>query len=165
MKLDYSYLRDIQRRESESAALVPVDNDFYDTVSEFLSAKQKEAIESNSLLVIKECENLKRIVMSISSKREEKIVLMALRNENNIDGLTKEEKEMLKNLVGIITNWRSRLNSFWSQTKKRVRLLKDVEQYTGMDTNTYGPFKEGEVQSLPKSEVDWLLKSRLAELL
>src|SRR3989344_4523713 len=104
MKLDYSYLRDIQRRESESAALVPVDNDFYDTVSEFLSAKQKEAIESNSLLVIKECENLKRIVMSISSKREEKIVLMALRNENNIDGLTKEEKEIVKRCRTIYRN-------------------------------------------------------------
>lgn len=166
MKLDYSSLRDIQRKELESAALVPVDDDFYESLSVFLSSKQREAIGSNSLLAVKECENLKRIVLSISSKREEKIVLMALRNETSPDGLTKEEKETLKNLVDIINKWRSALNNVWTPpTKRKVVILKELEQYTGVDNNTYGPFKVGEECFLPKSEVDWLLKSKMAELI
>ncbi|MFH2106376.1 MAG: hypothetical protein ABII22_03885 [Candidatus Micrarchaeota archaeon] len=165
MKIDYSSLRDIQRKESESAAIVSVDDGFYGEVSEVLSAKTAEAFRSNSLLAIRECENLKRIVLGIFSKREEKIILMALRNENNSEGLTKEEKEMLKNLVDIINKRRSHVNDLLFLSKRRVRILKDVEQYTGTDNNTYGPFKTGEECSLPKVEADWLLKSKLADLI
>ena len=164
MKIDYSLLRDIQRKELESAALVSLEDDFYDSVSAFLSTKKKEALNSNSLLAIKECENIKRIIISIASKREEKLMLTALRSENQVEGLTKEEKAVLKNLVDTISKWRENLNNMWFSENKKVRLLKDVQQYTGADNSSYGPFKVGEVYSLPRQEAEWLLKSRMAEV-
>lgn len=47
------------------------------------------------------------------------------------------------------------------QTK--VRFSRPLEEWIGMDGNTYGPFKAGDVSSLPDSEVAPLIKRSLAE--
>ncbi|MBD3210791.1 hypothetical protein GF318_05400 [Candidatus Micrarchaeota archaeon] len=171
--LNYSVLRDIQKKEMESSAIVSLPDDFYQKVSELLSKKKEEAFSSKSILAIREYENIKKIVMSISAKREEKIVLMAVREEGASGGLTSEEKEMLKALSSIILDSREKVKNIWSSEKPapaessstRVRILKDVARYRGVDDTLYGPFKQGEEQSLPQQEAEWLLKSGMAESL
>lgn len=168
--LNYTELRDIQRREMESSAIVGLPDDFYRLVSEFLSKKNGEAMESKSLLSIKECENIKKIVMAIQAKREEKIVLMAVRGEREGSGLTAEEKQMLKELSSIIRKARETLKNAWDSgeaapdDKARIKLLKEVSQYRGLDNALYGPFKEGDEQTLPRAEAEWLLKAKMAEI-
>ncbi|MEW6748794.1 MAG: hypothetical protein AB1295_03750 [Candidatus Micrarchaeota archaeon] len=167
--LSYSDLRDIQRKEMESSAIVPLPDDFYRSVSELLTKKGGEAMESKSLLVIKEHENTKKIVKSVQAKREEKIVLMAVRGEREGNGLTVEERELLKELSSIIKKARETVRSVWesednaSPGSDRIKILKDVSQYRGLDNALYGPFKEGEEQFLPHAEAEWLLKARMAE--
>ena len=73
--INYSVLRDIQKRELESSALAKLDNDFYQKVGEFLTVKKKEATESGSLLAIREYENLRKIILMIQAKREESLFL------------------------------------------------------------------------------------------
>lgn len=173
--LDYSALRDIQKKEMESSAIVNLPEDFYQSVSELLSKKKDEAFSSQSLLAMREYENIKKIVMSISAKREEKIVLMAVRGENAAIGLTAEEKEMFKELSSIIMESREKVKNVWGQEqstptvedspRQRIKILKDVAQYRGLDDSLYGPFKEGEEQSLPAPEAKWLLKAGMAEAL
>lgn len=168
--LDYSGLRDIQRKEMESSAVVPLPADFYQLMSQLLVKKKDEAVLSKSLAAIKEYENMRKIIASIAAKREEKIVLMAVRGESGGDSLTSEEKELLKGLSSIIKKSRETVKSVWETEKsednsKKVKILKDVEQYRGLDNAVYGPFKEGEEQTLPRSEAEWLLKSGMAEIL
>jgi DNA replication initiation complex subunit (GINS family) len=171
--LDYSSLRDIQKKEMESSAIVPLPEDFYQVVSDLLSKKKDDAFSSQSLLSIKEYENIKKIIVSVALKREEKIVLMAVRGESGTEGLTAEEKEMLKGLSSIIMDSREKVKNVWSKEEtgssapstRNVRILKDVAQYRGVDDTLYGPFKEGEEQSLPEQEAQWLLKSGMAETL
>jgi len=169
--LNYSSLREFQRREMESSGLVEVPEGFYTEVADLLKQRKKEAMKSQSLLIIKEYENIKRIVQSLQAKREEKIVLMALRGEGSSAGLAFEEREMLKGLSQIIKKSRSVVKSVWDsessgqELSRRVRILKDISAYKGLDDNTYGPFKQSEEVSLPETEAEWLLKSKMAEIL
>lgn len=167
--MDYSALRDIQRSEMQSSAIVKLPEDFYRLVSQLLENKQDEALSAKSLIAIREHENIKKIVRSIAAKREEKIVLMAVRGETNGEGLTEEEKELLKGLTSIIMKSRETVKSVWESDaptpteSQKVKMLKDVEKYRGLDNTIYGPFKEGDEKLLPKPEADWLRKSGMAE--
>jgi DNA replication initiation complex subunit (GINS family) len=169
--VNYSDLRDIQKREMESSAIVGLPEDFYDSVSQLLSAKKHDAMASASMLAIKEYENIKKILLSIQAKREEKIVLMAVRGENAGTGLTPPELEMLRELTGTVARSRDAITRVWSNDEakpgnsRRLRLLADVTQYKGLDNAVYGPFHKGEECQLPPPEAEWLLKSHMAELL
>jgi len=46
---------------------------------------------------------------------------------------------------------------------KKVRFLKEVPAYKGVNNETFGPFSAGQEGALPKNETDWLLKGKLAE--
>ncbi len=167
--ITYSFLREIQKKETESAGLTKLSDSFYEEVSAFLKAKKEEAISSQSLLAIKEYENIKKLVKIIQLKREEKLVLLALRNQS-FDSLPRIEAELLTELSRIVTSYRKELLDAWSSETsepkpvKKIKIVKDVEQYKGLDNSVYGPFKPGEEATLPTPEAEWLLKSQLAEL-
>ena len=169
--LTYSDLRDIQRKEMESSAIVSLPEDFYNSVSAMLLKKNSEAMESKSLLSIKECENIKKIIIAIQGKREEKIVLMAVRGEREGAGLTAEEKEMLKELSSIIRKVRETVKNVWGSedaapaSSRTIKILKDVSQYRGLDNALYGPYRQGEEQTLPRAEAEWLLKAGMAQIM
>jgi DNA replication initiation complex subunit (GINS family) len=169
--LSYAVLRDIQKKESESAAIVRLEPSFYSEAARLLSEKKSAARESGSILSIKEYENIRKIVAAIQMRREEKIVLMAVRGERDSPGLTAEESQLLKDLSEKVAECRSRVSGIWNGGEeeaakaRKVRILKDIEPYTGLDKAVYGPFRSGEERLLPQAEADWLLKARLAELL
>jgi DNA replication initiation complex subunit (GINS family) len=171
LMLGYSDLREIQKREMESSALVMLSDDFYSLISQLLAKKGGDAIASKSLLAIKEYENIKKIVIAIQAKREEKIVLMALRGEREGAGLTIEERRMLKDLSEIVGKYREIVKSVWESESsappagKRIKIMKEVSQYRGLDNSLYGPFRSGEEALVPIAEADWLLKAGMAELL
>ena len=52
--LNYSDLRDIQKREMESSEVVNLPDDFYALISEVLLKKKDEALSKKSLIAIKE---------------------------------------------------------------------------------------------------------------
>ncbi|MFH1393522.1 MAG: hypothetical protein ABII71_02115 [Candidatus Micrarchaeota archaeon] len=165
--LTYAVLRDIQKREMESSAIVQLQDGFYTQVAEFLSSKKDEAA-GGDMLSLREYENIKKIVRDVQTKREEKIVLMAIRGNIAGAGLTSEEQDMLRELISTIDKVRGKLVGIWGTerkaNRKKVKLLQDVEQYKGLDNKVYGPFKQGEEQTLPGGEAEWLARSGMAEL-
>ena len=80
--LTYSRLRELQRSEMQNAELAVLEEGFYPELKSFLEARKAEALSSQNLLVIKECENVKKIAKSIINKRMEKIVLVSIRGKS-----------------------------------------------------------------------------------
>ena len=154
----------------ESSALVSLPEGFYQSFSDTLTKKKEEATNSKSLLSIKEFENMRKIMVSIQAKREEKIVLMAIRGDDGAAGLTAEEKDLLSKVRSLIEFSRSHIKSVWDKDETKtirsaglkVRIVQDVAQYKGIDNVVYGPFKSGEEHVLPSAEADWLLKAGMA---
>jgi DNA replication initiation complex subunit (GINS family) len=175
--LNYSRLREMQRSEIASSELCPVEEAFYAQLKGFLEEKRGEALETQNLLVIKEYENLRKIAKAIVNKRNEKLVLLALRGKKETTGMTAEEAEFLGHLSKAIEENDAQLAFIFEENGnggsiagkkdniKRIRLLKNISPYKGLDENVYGPFDEGEVAELPAAEAQWLLKEKMAELL
>ncbi len=171
--LNYSRLREMQRSEIASSELCPVEEGFYSQLKVFLEEKRGEALETQNLLVIKEYENLRKIARAIVNKRNEKLVLLALRGKKETTGMTAEEAEFLGHLSKDIEENDAQLAFIFEENGsgakkdniKRIKLLKNISPYKGLDDNVYGPFDEGEVAELPAAEAQWLLKEKMAELL
>ncbi len=171
--LNYSQLREMQRSEMSSSELCQVDEEFYSQLKDFLGEKKGEALDSQNLLVIKEYENLRKISKAIVNKRNEKLVLLALRGKKESTGMTREETNFLTHLSRAIDENESELAFIFEESNgsskkdqfKRVRLLKNISPYKGLDEKVYGPFKTGEEVNLPPDEAKWLLKEKMAELL
>jgi DNA replication initiation complex subunit (GINS family) len=171
--LNYSTLRDFQKKEMESSAIVKLEQTFYSDAAKFIAEKKKEALACGSILTIKEYENIRKIVATIQARREEKIVLMAVRGEKDSPGLTSEENALLSELAACIDSSRKNMADVWNGNvlentggmARKVRILKDIEAYTGLDKAVYGPFQSGKDVIIPLAEAEWLLKSKLAEVL
>ena len=184
MNYSYSDLRLILKKERESSALTPLDDNFYDDVKKLLNDKREEAFRGDSLVAMKEYENIKRIILAIKAKREEKIALMAVRGDFEEDKLTREEKELLRKLAIVFeeyskgfmnksdnkeetkgTDSDSREKTADEEERKMlVRILSPVERYKGADGKVYGPFEKNEEVFLPPVEAEFLISSKLAEL-
>jgi DNA replication initiation complex subunit (GINS family) len=171
--LNYSRLREMQRSEMASSELCTVEEGFYMELKDFLEKKHTEAIGSSNLLVIKEYENLRKISKAIVGKRTEKVVLLALRGRKEAVGLTREETHFLSKISGIIEENDAEMAVLFEEGSengkkdniKRVKFIKDIDPYKGLDEKVYGPFRTGEIAQLPLDEAQWLLKEKIAELL
>ena len=163
--IGYEELRDIQRYEISHSNLAEVPEDFYRQMSELINRIKKEAEEGSNVMKIKQYENVKRIITIIQAKREEKIVFLALKGIE-LEKATPEEVDLYNKIKDIVQTFRmNALGKGTGKVFKRLRILKDVEQYTGTDNNIYGPFKIGEEVSIPEDEANWLIKAGYAELL
>lgn len=167
-EITYMLLRDIQQRESSSPKLSQVEPDFYQKLKIFIDEKKCNAFSSNSMMKIREYENIQKIVAAIKEKREEKILLMALRGEKINGYITHEEKILFDKIQLTLMEFRKMINENEEKkceaTELKVKIIKDIEAYKGLDGNTYGPYKQDEIVSLPKAEVEWLMKAKMAEM-
>jgi len=168
-EISYRALREIQQKEFSSPKLSQLEDNFYSAVAAFIKQKNDEAFSSNSILKIREFENLQKIAAAIKEKREEKIVLMALRGEKVNGFLTSEERALFEKLVSLLAQFRASINEEAGEKsddgRLKVKIIKDIEAYKGLDGSVYGPFKQDEVVILPKTEVEWLIKAKMAEML
>ncbi len=168
-EISYKALREIQQKEFSSPKLSQLDDDFYAAADAFIKQKKDEAFSSNSILRIREFENLQKIVAAIKEKREEKIVLMALRGEKVNGFLTPQEKALFDKLASVLAEFRSSTEAATDKKSQderlKVKIIKDIEAYKGLDGNIYGPYKQDEITLLPKTEVEWLIKAKMAEML
>jgi DNA replication initiation complex subunit (GINS family) len=156
-----------------SSELCTVEEGFCLELKDFLEKKREEAVGSSNLLVLREYENLRKIAKAIVGKRTEKVVLLALRGKKEASGLTREEAHFLSKISGAIEENDAEMAVLFEEggengkknNIKRVKFIKDIDPYKGLDEKVYGPFRTGEIAQLPLDEAQWLLKEKMAELL
>lgn len=167
--LTYSQLREIQKKELESFELVKLDKDFYSKLREFLDLKKISVLKNPSFMEMRELENIKKVAKSIIAKRKEKLLVLAALFEQKPEGLAEEEQVFLVQIRKITRDSFSIMDSIFEEQneahehKMKIKIVQPIEAYKGFDNNIYGPYKEGEEIILPNEEVQWLLKSKLAE--
>ncbi len=161
--MDFGELREIEKKELSTSLPTQLPENFYDIVKELLEEKRKEAVVTCSIDAVKEYENIKKTVKIISQKREEKIILLALRGQE-AEGLTREERELWEKVQEAVGKMREKVERFL-ESEVRVKIIKPVAQYKGMDNKLYGPFNVGEEKVLPSQEAKLLLEAGLAELI
>ena len=188
ISLTYEKLFDITRREKTTEELQRLDETFFEDVVEYLQGKTailtkdvQHSLFSKSEKEItkKQLDNIKKLITELYSKREQKIVNLAIMksrtSSNLIDtaALLPEEKIFFNNLVQILNdNKRTILfsllegkipdtkNNNQESTKKqennslqestaKIEFLNDVPKFVGKELEHYGPFSKNQVVELP----------------
>jgi DNA replication initiation complex subunit (GINS family) len=169
--ISFEYLRKILNEEKKSQNLTKIPEDFYETVRQYLEGKKKLAKEKKDEI---ELRNIERIVENIFNLRERKIVnfaLMAARAGMQPSNLTSEEKEFFSKILEVIKGRRVALEKIKSalevEEKKELEILvvfkQDFPAFVGIDGQTYGPFKKGDIAKLPEENRKILVSKGVAE--
>jgi DNA replication initiation complex subunit (GINS family) len=179
--MDLSELQDIDAKEKEGSALHNVPGDFYPRLKALIKAK-REAMDPNRIITIREYENILMLANRIISRRISKISFFASR-DMEAHNMTSEElglyatvsssaKELRESayLVGPVGNAEApgpappEPEKTGETPKRRIRIIKFVDAYRGLDNREYGPFSIGVILSeMPKDEAEWLLGEGYAE--
>ena len=166
-------LYQVTLREVTNNDLQEIDPDFYTSISNFIGKLKGEnydgaesKINNNLIGLITE---LATLVLRI---RIEKIKDSSVNIKNLLDiekfiltseDETKEREEMI--LSGILNGKSKLLESIAQKTKMQlvsVRILKEVEQMMGSDSENYGPFKPEDIATIPLENAQTLITKNLA---
>ncbi len=174
MKIDFDELRRIHRLEKNTSKLVQVEEDFIDSLTEFVEEEKKnylESLKSFSSSDSRSFTNLKRIVEEIFLLREKKILNKALisshTKEIDFENMAIQEKDFFKKLVNLMDSYSSCCTSLFGKKEKNIELvkleiLKDVPTFVGTDMKEYGPFKKGIIVELPSKVAKLFLTRKIA---
>jgi DNA replication initiation complex subunit (GINS family) len=156
--ISFEYLRKILNEEKKSQNLTKIPDDFYETVRMYIEGKKKLAKEKKDEI---ELRNIERIVENIFNLRERKIInfaIMAARAGVQPSNLTSEERQFFQRVFETLKERRVILDKIKSalegEVKKEVEILvvfkQDFPAFVGIDGQTYGPFKKGDIAKLPE---------------
>ena len=176
-EITFDDLRKIQRQERESSMPSQIPPDFYPSIEKALHEMQAKLKQDFSLEQGREYENTLKILRDIYERREEKILLMALRASRTgatPPKMAENEKELFSSVLSLLNDQKKVLEYLLStrapngpqvQGDRKLKILADVPRFIGVDAREYGPFKEGENVTLPGSEADAMLKQKIAEVI
>jgi len=169
--ISFEYLRKILNEEKKSQNLTKIPDDFYETVRMYIEGKKKLAKEKKDEI---ELRNIERIVENIFNLRERKIInfaIMAARAGVQPSNLTSEEKQLFQKVLEILKERRGILDriklALEGETKKEIEILvvfkQDFPAFVGIDGQTYGPFKKGDIAKLPEENRRILVSKGIVE--
>jgi DNA replication initiation complex subunit (GINS family) len=156
--ISFEYLRKIFNEEKKSQNLTKIPDDFYETVRMYIEGKKKLAKEKKDEI---ELRNIERIVENIFNLRERKIInfaIMAARAGVQPSNLTSEERQFFQKVFETLKERRVILDKIKSaleeEINKEVEIMvvfkQDFPAFVGIDGQTYGPFKKGDIAKLPE---------------
>ena len=169
--VSFEYLRKILNEEKKSQNLTKIPDDFYETVRMYIEGKKKLVKEKKDEI---ELRNIERIVENIFNLRERKIInfaIMAARAGVQPSNLTSEEKQFFQKVFETLKERRVILDKIRSalegEIKKEVEILvvfkQDFPAFVGIDGQTYGPFKKGDIAKLPEENRKILVSKGIIE--
>ncbi len=163
--LTYETLRKIVQEERASNSLTRLPEDFFEAVKVYL---EKKAKISESKDDVWELESARRTLQDLLEIRDRKIVTAALYFERSgvvPDNITPEEKEFFDAFVKNIKEFKTmRKNILEGKPEKKelVAVLDDVPRFVGVNMKEYGPFRKGDVVTLPEENAKLLLEKKQA---
>lgn len=179
MNISYDEIRRIHRLEKNTGKLVEVEDDFFDSLNDFMQLEKKHYLESLRELSgsrARDFVNLKRMVEEIFLIREKKLLNKALvfsrTGEMLEDKVALQEKKTLEGLLSVLSSHKSYLNGIFEEAKTGkqkeletipVTLLKDVPSFVGTDMKEYGPFDKDARVELPFRIAGLLISRQLAK--
>ena len=161
--LTYETIRKIIEEEKASGKLAKVPEDFFKEARTYLDKKSQIGRDW-------ELESAERRLQEIIEIREKKIINLALyasRTKVEPENLTQEEQELFNKILSAFKAFKEALEKSMGEKAREdlVVVLKDLEEFVGIDMQAYGPFKSGDISTMPKANADLLIKKEIARKL
>jgi DNA replication factor GINS len=159
-------IRKIFEEEKNSQGLTRLPDNFFEDVKEYVDKKSRMArIESDKWAL----DSIKTRLKAIFARRERKIL-------NSVhgfidsgvlpDNLTPEEEKFFEKSVDCVKGFHNeREGSFETAEENLVLLtiLEDIKRFVGTNMKNYGPYKKGDLTTMPEPNANLLIEKKLAE--
>lgn len=124
MEINYDYLRRLRQDEQSSMALIKLPDRFYEAVRSYVKEVKNRVGVNPNFDNMREYENLVKTLNDITRLRLNKIVLRSLHHQEEVEGLTKEEKELFADINQLVSNYESSMDF---TAGKRADVARTVE--------------------------------------
>jgi len=180
--MSYTLLNEAWKREKENQKLQPLEKDFYSKLSQYIKNQHEEIqmLDEKTLkasLLSEENERIKKLLTDLVWSRYQKILKKVFEGKTITTDLLTSEEEIIYN--GAASTWKHVENVVRDILKGKpprfpeeklvmkpkrilVRFLQAIPAIVGPDMNTYGPFKEEDIASLPAENAEILVKRNVA---
>ncbi len=159
-------IRRIFEEEKNSPTLTKLPDDFFEQVRNYLEKKSKMIREESDRWAL---DSIKRRLQTIFERRERKILNFApsfMASGILPENLTPEEKRFFERVVECINEFHEEREKRFEREEEKlvpVTILKDVPKFVGINMRNYGPFKPGDITTLPQPNADLLIEKEMAE--
>ncbi|MBI1971866.1 MAG: DNA replication complex GINS family protein [Candidatus Aenigmarchaeota archaeon] len=166
--MTYETIRRIHKDEELSVKLSRIPDDFFEKAREYIRAKE-DSVKSDAAAA-QEFQNVKHRLRFIMEARERKILNMALysvRTGLPPENLTAAEKLFFESILDSLKSFKQFredvLEPKENAVLKVVAFTEDTDAFVGEDMISYGPFKKGDIASIPEKNAEILVNDRKAE--
>lgn len=159
-------IRRIFEEEKNSPGLTKLPDDFFEQVRDYLEKKSRMIRDESDRWAL---DSIKRRLRTIFERRERKILNFAHGFINSgvlPENLTPEERRFLERVAECVREFqREREEGFDKGCEKfaLLTMVKDVPRFVGVNLRNYGPFKPGDISTIPEPNAELLVKKGLAE--
>ncbi len=166
--ITYETLRKIEQDEKNSVKLSKLPENFLQEAMDYLEKKEAIAREKDDKW---EQQTAKQRVGNIMNMRERKIVnftLSFVRSGAIPEDMTPEERELFDRIVRNLQDFRGQRKKVMSGEKfpmKAVAFLQDTPQFVGIDMGHYGPYRAGDIATVPDENAKVLIDKGAGELI
>ncbi len=166
--LTYEMIRNISKDEESSTKLAKIPDDFFEKAKEHI--KSKEDSVKTDPAASQEFQNLRHRLRFIMEARERKILSMALysvRTGLPPENLITSERALFESILEALKKFKQFredvLHPKDTVPLKIVAFVEDIGAFLGDDTLSYGPFKKGDIASVPEKNAETLIADAKAE--
>jgi DNA replication factor GINS len=177
----YKELYDAWKRETQTTMLEKLPDDFYSKVAEYVTRLKEEGrmLDTRTVkarLLKDELKNVKHMLLELVHIRHEKLIRTCIKGEKDASSaLSTEEKRVFNGISPSVEAHQTFVKNLLrghivevgvhraDHKFDVVRFLKSVPALIGSDMETYGPFDEEDVASVPVENARILTKQGLAE--
>lgn len=166
--LTYDALSRIVKEEKEEKnRLAAIPANFFEEVKEYLDAKSRMAAGKDDLW---ELNSARRILQDMMDVRERKILTAALyfpRTGSEPENMTSEEQEFFSKVARHLEEFQKKRKSMLENKEDAsvAALLTDVPEFVGTDLKNYGPYKEGDIATIPTENAKVLVQKNAAKII
>jgi DNA replication initiation complex subunit (GINS family) len=163
--LSYEALRQMVNEEKTKQKMVDLPEGFFEEVSKYLENKRRMSETKEDSW---EYESAKRLLQDLLDRRESKTVNLALfhiRSGADPGKLTREEQELFDYIISGIKQFRKKLKEGVEgkmEPMLTIGFLTDTPEFVGLDERNYGPFRKGDVASIPADNARLLVDKGMA---
>ena len=164
--ITYEALREYVIKEKNSPKLMELPDNFFQGVRAYLESK---AMASEGKEDLWELDNSRRMLHDLLDSRETKLVKLALvfvRAGVTPGKIMPEEKEFFDSLVECIKRFQESRKKTIEGRKEAmgtITITSDVPRFVGVDMKEYGPFKKGDIASVPLDNMKLLIDKGMAK--
>jgi len=177
--ITYSEIYETLRKEKYNEQLQQLNKKFFEDVAEYLEDKKKAASKSDETFneaiakTKKQLENTVTIIKELITRRQKKIVNLALVtakigiSKRDAESMLPHEHELFESIVKKLEESEKKVNELLNGQKQvqkdlkntLIRFTQATAQFLDEDNNTLGPFREGDIANLPTEVAEILIKS------